>query len=307
MSNEDLETNEFELCLDIFEGEARAAEQGDAEPRGPWSGLIKDAPGCSTEIVNGLSQQLIHQVNAISGNLLVPFDDLDNLELGPAAWPFLIPPAKEALGKAIQDRGTKLKVNSAYRTLPQQYLLFKWGNGCGYPIVAKPGTSNHQSGIAIDIDDPGGWRPYLSKYGWVWLGEKDPPHFDYKGAGTQDLRSSATLAFQKLWNKNNPNQKITEDGAYGNQVQGCLNQTLAKGFEMAPWDDHPRTMRLFSPRMQGSDVQKLQEALIKAGFTLDADGVYGPGTDTAVKQFQEKNGMTVDGIVGSQTLVKLIT
>ena len=50
---------------------------------------------------------------------------------------------------------------------------------------------------------------------------------------------------------------------------------------------------------QGDEVRKVQEAL---GFTgSDVDGIYGPKTDKAVKEFQEKNGITVDGVVGPVT------
>ena len=54
--------------------------------------------------------------------------------------------------------------------------------------------------------------------------------------------------------------------------------------------------------MEGSDVLKLQEALKKAGFAVSTDGVFGPGTDKAVKEFQQKKSLTADGIVGAKTL-----
>jgi lysozyme len=57
--------------------------------------------------------------------------------------------------------------------------------------------------------------------------------------------------------------------------------------------------------VQGEQVRKVQQALVKAGFNIKADGVFGPGTDKAVKQFQQKNGLTADGVVGSKTLAKL--
>ncbi|HEY9800491.1 MAG TPA: peptidoglycan-binding protein [Leptolyngbyaceae cyanobacterium] len=293
---------EFEPCDEINEGEARAALEG---TRGPWSGLIQDAPGCSTSIVNGLSQQLIHQMNVITANILVSCDDL-NVDLESAAWPFIQPPAKEALARAIKNRGKTLKINSAYRTIAQQFLLYKWGRGCGYGIVATPGKSNHQSGLALDIDDSAGWRPYLEAQGWKWFGPKDPPHFDYISGG-KDIRGTAMLAFQKLWNKNNPNAKILEDGVYGNQVESCLNKSPAEGFNIAPWDEHPRTLRLCKPMLQGSDVQKVQAALIKAGCATDTDGIFGQKMDSAVKQYQQQQGLVVDGIVGPATLSKLLS
>lgn len=50
----------------------------------------------------------------------------------------------------------------------------------------------------------------------------------------------------------------------------------------------------------GDDVKKLQEKL-----GLNADGAFGPGTESAVKSWQSKNGLTADGIVGDGTWGKL--
>lgn len=286
---------EFEPCIEINEGEARSSGR-----KGSFEGLLQDAPGCSTSIVNGLSQQLIHQMNLIVPDALVSFDDL-NVHLEDAAFPFLQPSAKQGLQQAIQDRGITMSVNSAYRTIAQQLLLYRWGSGCGFHVVALPGHSNHQSGLALDIEDPDGWEPFLEQYGWRRLGSFDPPHFDYVGEGTQDLRDTAMLAIQKLWNKNHPNETIDEGGGFGPQTENALNRSPAMGFAKAPWDEKPRILRMSRPLMEGSDVEKLQKAL----NILPVDGVFGPGTDTAVKDFQKKKGLEKDGIVGPKTLEKM--
>jgi N-acetylmuramoyl-L-alanine amidase len=285
---------DFEPCLEIHEGEIRGGTKAG------FNGLLKDAPGCGTSVVNGLSQQLIHQMNLILPDVLVSFDDLD-VELEDAAFPFLQPPAKLGLQKAIEARGATMNVNSAYRTIAQQLLLHQWGGSCGYHIVALPGRSNHQSGLAIDIDDHLGWKPYLERHGWRWFGPKDKPHFDYVGGGTKDIRSTAMLALQKLWNQNYPNEKISEDGAFGPQTQKALQRSPALGFDRAPWDEKPRVLRFSRPLMEGSDVKKLQESLNKAGITVAVDWVFGPGTDKAVKEFQQQKGLTADGICGPNT------
>ena len=52
----------------------------------------------------------------------------------------------------------------------------------------------------------------------------------------------------------------------------------------------------------GSTVKQIQTKLKNWGYYSGAvDGVYGSATESAVKAFQKKNGLTVDGKVGPQT------
>jgi len=56
----------------------------------------------------------------------------------------------------------------------------------------------------------------------------------------------------------------------------------------------------------GDEVTKLQKRLAAAGFDPGAaDGIFGGNTAAAVKAFQEKAGITADGICGPQTEAKL--
>ncbi|NQE36842.1 peptidoglycan-binding protein [Microcoleus asticus] len=293
-TSDQLEDLVVEPCLEIHEFEENAPRA-----RASFNGLLQDAPEGNTSVVNGLSQQLIYQINLIVPDALVSFDDLD-VELGDAAYPFVPPAAKQALQKAIERYGRKLVVNSAYRTLAQQMLLFKWLNGKS--PVAEPGQSNHQSGLALDIEDREGWLPFLNGSGWQPLAG-DPPHIDYQGAGAKDLREATIKAFQQLWNKNHPTEEIEAEGLWGPITESCLNRSPAMGFEKAPWDDKPRNLRLSRPLMEGSDVRKLQQKLKDAGLAISvADGVFGGETDKAVKEFQKQKGLVTDGIVGAKTL-----
>ena len=54
---------------------------------------------------------------------------------------------------------------------------------------------------------------------------------------------------------------------------------------------------------RGSEVRTIQDKLKRWGYyTGSVDGIYGSLTVAAVKKFQQKNGLAVDGIAGTKTL-----
>ena len=56
----------------------------------------------------------------------------------------------------------------------------------------------------------------------------------------------------------------------------------------------------------GETVKKLQQRLSDWGYYAGAvDGVYGSGTEAAVKKFQKANGLTPDGVAGPATLAAI--
>ena len=67
-----------------------------------------------------------------------------------------------------------------------------------------------------------------------------------------------------------------------------------------------RTLR---PGDNGEDVKAIQDVLIKKGYKLGikgADGVYGIDTAAAVRDFQQKNGLLIDGEVGPETRKRMV-
>lgn len=59
----------------------------------------------------------------------------------------------------------------------------------------------------------------------------------------------------------------------------------------------------------GGEVKDLQKLLISLGYDLGkagADGKFGDKTEAAIKKFQKKNQLVIDGVVGKKTWQKLI-
>lgn len=57
----------------------------------------------------------------------------------------------------------------------------------------------------------------------------------------------------------------------------------------------------------GNPVFAVQRLLKKFGYTLNIDGIFGPITTQAIKDFQTKYGLKVDGIVGPETWKALVS
>ncbi|MBN9166695.1 MAG: hypothetical protein J0I07_37525, partial [Myxococcales bacterium] len=87
-----------------------------------------------------------------------------------------------------------------------------------------------QRGLAVDIEDNAAWRDAMSAHDFVWLGASDPVHFDFKGGGVTDIGGLSVLAFQRLWNRNHPEDRIEEDSEYGPATEERLAKAPVGGF-----------------------------------------------------------------------------
>jgi hypothetical protein len=95
--------------------------------------------------------------------------------------------AAEALNRAEQmaaRNGVKIQVSSGFRTHAEQARLYAELHGKS--PVAKPGTSSHESGLAIDVKNFQQAKPYLVAAGFVHGDGRgqiagDPWHFRYMG------------------------------------------------------------------------------------------------------------------------------
>lgn len=243
---------------------------------------------CSTSGAAALSEQLLAEVECMRPGTLASIAHVSGLHLGPGVLSKLNRGATGALRDAVA--GSSLTLNSATRSTAQQYILYYWyehGRCTGVVrLAARPGRSNHESGLAIDTSAYGSWRSRLAAHGFRWLGSADPVHFDYAGSGAVDIRTLAVKAFQRLWNRNHPGDRIAEDGAWGPITAARMDRAPAGGFASGATcgggdnpNPPPATAKLEGIIYQGSDTSAaIAGAVVTLGngraTTADRDGVY---------------------------------
>jgi Putative peptidoglycan binding domain/D-alanyl-D-alanine carboxypeptidase len=257
-----------------------------------------------TGCVSGLSRQIINQMNTLQPSILVNFESLPGLNVLAGSYLnfYLQSGAKEFLRAALRE-GTRsqpnlrMTINSAYRTVAQQHILHQIFLKAPrlIPLAAGPGNSQHENGLAIDVNNYNEWKPYLLANGWKWLGGNDPVHF-FEPDGRHDIGDLGVKAFQTLWNRFNPNDLMTADGKFGAQTAAKMDRTPITGFAI---------VTLFRFGDNGSAITRIQQSLINVGFPTPTTGIFDQRTKDMVIQFQLNRSLTADGDVGPMTLKAL--
>lgn len=239
-ASEPASAEKSEAGSSVFEDESDDGEPKQEKRTAPKHfATVQDAAAgsCSTASVDGLSRQIIEQARCVKQNAFVPLPARPNLVLASHVFPFLELEARNHLLRALDAHPAgKMTINSALRTVAQQYLVSRWAAGkrCGVQLATAPGESNHELGIALDIAEAGAWRPALEAEEFRWLGASDRVHFDYKGGDTAPHSSTDVLAFQLLWNKNHPQDVIAPSGHYSPALEQRLKQAPPDGFALGP-------------------------------------------------------------------------
>jgi len=91
----------------------------------------------------------------------------------------------------------------------------------------------------------------------------------------------------------------------GLSVDGIVGKDTFRRLEEARWQLGDRVVHYVPGHlMTGDDVAELQRRLTQLGFDSGrADGMFGPHTDTALREFQRSVGVDADGICGPETFV----
>lgn len=60
-----------------------------------------------------------------------------------------------------------------------------------------------------------------------------------------------------------------------------------------------------SGRLSNADVKDVQESLNDEGHNLSVDGIWGPNTTAAIRDFQRQNNLDISGNLDSETIAEL--
>jgi|LakMenE18May11ns_1017448.scaffolds.fasta_scaffold9959634_43 hypothetical protein len=244
--------------------------------------------------------------------------------------------AWKALKAAAAAEGVELKPTSAgdlYRSYDAQLKVFlerytKEPNGNStrtfegvkwykksekLASLAAPGTSQHNSGLAVDVHTASGERlkwmiANCRKFGWSWeVVPEEPWHIRYtKG---DDVPEAV-----KAWMDANPAEVCKPGEVAAPAAEPAAAPRPITTPAVAPQSGGEAVKRgkanaASNPILQvgssGAAVRTLQQLLNKAGVKCATDGDFGPKTEQAVKEFQKKVGLEETGIVNHKTWAKV--
>lgn len=109
-----------------------------------------------------------------------------------------------------------------------------------------------------------------------------------------DLRNGTVAALERF------------QGDHGMPATGVCDQVTWARVVEAEFQLGDRLLCLVSPMTRGKDVSELQLRLGSLGFDAGrVDGIFGPSTQLAVRDFQRNAGLVADDVCGPETVVAL--
>ncbi len=131
----------------------------------------------------------------------------------------------------------------------------------------------------------------------------------YPGTLRQGNRGKSVLLLQYLLILNG--YEINPDGIYGNRTteavrkfqadNGISQDGIAGRVTFGLLQKDNTTYPVIRQGNRGVYVRYLQQKLLSKLYPVTVDGIFGPNTESAVKEFQSESGLTSDGIVGRLT------
>ena len=207
--------------------------------------LLEDARRCDSGfeypqvLIDGLGTQLVEELQCLDDSWLVFYEPCREVGCVWADGPqphAMRPEVYDALVETAESLDDFISITAAYRDVGMQYYSRWYNENCDSSFdAAIPGQSNHQGGRAVDVRFWDYWWDALLAHGFEHPIVTDNPHFELRGTATyraesEELKVLSILAFQRLWNRNNPDDPIDEDGVYGDATKARLGRSPVEGF-----------------------------------------------------------------------------
>lgn len=145
---------------------------------------------------------------------------------------------------------------------------------------------------------------YKDFYNWCKSRGLNPPEF-FK-VELIDKAAEFPWAFLSavwFWNKNNLNSHADKDDI--DRVTRIINGGYNGLADRKKYLVKAKEVLGITSKTTMS-ILEVQKSLNKKGYKLTEDGKSGPNTINAIKDFQKKNGLIQDGIVGAKTIEMLL-
>lgn len=218
----------------------------------------------------------------------------------------------ESGGKSnIAQRGMTQYDDETYTRYVDEGRLGFVYDAVGYGLIQwtfysrKQGLLDYAHSLGVSIGDENMQVDYLVKeiktYSAVWKAVTDPNTSIYDATDIicRQFERPAVNNIDKRYQ-----YAMDAYNAYKDQLDGHVDAEPTPQPEPVPSD--PVTLPTLKRGNRGVAVAMMQIALKCHGYwtyPLEnwADGDFGSGTESKLKQFQQKNGITADGICGNQT------
>lgn len=260
-----------------------------------------------------------------------------NLKNHPGMW---LNDAAAAAFNAFEDKYGIITVNSAGRyEWEQQGLIDLWHSPNRPSWLYRPAeparTSPHvrNGGEAVDIRDYNTWKDELAEFGFQWYGPGDPVHFNHNGDRRWINSQPASSSYSELVRNEQMflnmarGEKLVVDGIRGPKTieaykryqqylasrgwySGAIDGVWGSGTQAGHTNFYNEWVASQNTRPSSKSAGELtyadiQTALNRHGYRLVVDNVWGPKSSNALADFQAKNGLKVDRLVGPLTWDKL--
>lgn len=246
----------------------------------------------------------LHYLAADAWNAMVDAAKADGIELKPTSSGDTYRSYDSQKAGFLQRYQLEPVANQSTKTFEGKTWYLKRGMA----MMATPGKSNHNLGLAVDIHSASEKKRLdwliknVLKFGWSWeVVPSEPWHIRYTEGDQVPQAVKEWLALHPKEPSIFGTPAEQKAAAENKIVEQNKTSDSSEAVEKA---NSKPDLRL---GQKGVYIKEVQRLLSKHGFACSPDGDFGPKTEQIVKNFQEKNKIQASGVVDRATWVALLS